>query len=326
MPERRQIQPTVELDTGSRFVTSGSNLLDLVLGGGWAAGRIINLVGDKSTGKTLLAIEACANTSRLSNTEQVRYAEAEAAFDVAYAQTMGLPAGIEPVPGLETVEQVYDDLHSFLDRVNPKYPSIYVLDSLDALSDAQEMEREIDKGSYGASKARKLSEMFRRIVKPLERSNCTLFIVSQIRDKLNVTFGETKTRSGGRALDFYASQIIWLAEIEKIKRTVRGAERYTGLWVRANCRKNKLSVPFRSVDLAILFSYGVHDGLSMVDWLKTNKNTEDDWAAVEKQITALMKQGDRAALTELETRLTWTVSKHWRAIEEDLAPKLRKYT
>lgn len=307
------------------FVSSGSRMLDLVLGHGWPTGRIVNIVADKSTGKTLLAIEACANVCKVSSVEQIRYCEAEAAFDVDYGHVMGMPADLEPISGVETVEAFYEDLEKFLAKVNPKFPSLYVLDSLDALSDAAEMEREIDKGSYGAAKARKLSEMFRRIVKRVEHANCTLMIISQIRDKLNVTYGETKTRSGGRALDFYCTIIMWLAEIEKIKRTVMGAERVTGLWVRALCKKNKIAPPFREADLAIMFGYGVHDALSMIDWLKSNKNPDDDWAAQEKKITGIMKNNDRQILQDMEDHLYGAVSKHWAAIEEAVKPQLRKY-
>lgn len=316
---------TIEPWITPRFVSSGSSMLNLVLGGGWGTGRIVNIVGDRSSGKTLLAVEGCANVALLSGVDQIRYAESEAAFDEDYGRVLGMPPGLHPTDGIETVEQFYDDLCKFLTTVNPKYPSLYVLDSLDALSDTAEMKREIDDGSYGATKAKKMSEMFRRIVKPLDRANCTLFIISQIRDKLNVTFGEKKTRSGGRALDFYASQIIWLAEIEKIKRTIRGSERITGIWVRAQTKKNKLAQPFRTADLAILFNYGIQDGLSMIDWLKATKNTEENWSDVEKEVVALMKTDDRETLRELEQRLGAITTKHWMAIEDDLAPRLRKY-
>lgn len=315
----------IQLHPKVQFVTSGSKILDLVLGGGWPGGRIVNVVGDRSSGKTLLAVEACRNYADVSTVDQVRYAESEAAFDMDYQRSLGMPEGIEPANGIETVEAFYEDLEAFLKTVNPKYPSLYVLDSLDALSDVAEMDREIDKGSYGATKARKLSEMFRRIVKRVEQANCTLFIISQIRDKLNVTFGETKTRSGGRALDFYCSQILWLVEVEKIKKSVYGADRVTGLWVKALTKKNKLYSPFRTADLAILFGYGTHDGLSMIDWLKSNNNKDEDWAAKERELMTIMKAGDRPALQALESALLSTVSVHWKKIDDALAPKIAKY-
>lgn len=314
--------PTPPVYHKTTFFSSGSSMLDLVLGGGWASGRIVNCVGDKSTGKTLLAVEACANVAALSGVEQVRYCEAEAAFDLDYGRVVGMPNGLTPVSGVETVEAVYEDLELFLTQVNPDYPSLYVLDSLDALSDAAEMEREIDKGSYGATKARKLSEMFRRIVNRVEKANTTLFIISQIRDKLNVTFGETKTRSGGRALDFYASQILWLAEVGKIKRSVMGSERVIGLEVRAHTKKNKLAPAFRECDLSVMFNFGVNDAMSMLSWMKKNKVEIRDR---DKTLVSIMKKHDRSALIELEVDLFDDVKKHWDAIEAALHPGMTKY-
>ena len=304
------------------FVSTGSRMLNLVLGGGWPSGRIVNIVGDKSSGKTLLAVEACANFTALSSIAQVRYAEAEAAFDQAYGRQIGMPEGLEPVTGIETVEAAYGDLVAFLAKVDPKWPSLYVLDSLDALSDEAESAREIDAGSYGATKARKLSELFRRVVKHVERSNCTLMIISQIRDKLNVSFGETKTRSGGRALDFYASQILWLAETERLKRSVLGVERTYGIQVRAQVRKNKLAPAFREADLSLVYGYGVNDAMSMLAWLKRHKL---DLRERDKELQAIMRRHDRAALLTLEDDLFADVAQRWSEIEAALAPGMRKY-
>lgn len=315
-------EPPIVVHRPSSFFSSGSRMLDLVLGGGWASGRIVNCVGDKSTGKTLLAVEACANVAALSSVEQVRYCEAEAAFDVDYGRVVGMPNGLDPVTGIETVEAVYEDLEIFLAKVNPKWPSLYVLDSLDALSDTAEMEREIDKGSYGATKARKMSEMFRRLVHRIDQANCTLFIISQIRDKLNVSFGETKTRSGGRALDFYASQILWLAEMDKIKRSVLGSERVIGLNVRAHTKKNKMAPAFRECDLSVIFNYGVNDAMSLLAWAKKHKLELNDR---DKLLASVMKQHDRRKMVELEDSLYVDVKQHWAAIEAALHPGMLKY-
>ncbi len=117
---------------------------DLVLGGGWGVGRVVNVVGDRSSGKTLLAIEACANYSIVGNAEDHRYAEAESAFDHAYAQTIGMPEGIQfPDEQLRTVEDFYHDINGYLETQKKKKAELglYVLDSLDALSDEAEMER-----------------------------------------------------------------------------------------------------------------------------------------------------------------------------------------
>jgi recombination protein RecA len=251
------------------FIKTGSTLLDLALGGGWAQGRVVNLVGDKSTGKTLLAIEATINFLRQEGHGKAFYVEAEAAFDEGYAGELGMPLDeIEFIDDIITVEKLF----SFIDNACKKEKdSLIIVDSLDALSDEAEMERDIDKGSFGAAKAKMLSQLFRRCTKQLSVSNNTLFIISQIRDKMNVTFGETKNRSGGHALDFYATQVAWLAQTGKIYKEKSGQKRALGVNVLANVKKNKVGAPFRQAAFPIYFGYGVEDALSCHEFLKSAK-------------------------------------------------------
>ena len=313
------------------YISSGSFLLDLALGGGWCRGRVANVVGDKSSGKTLLAIEACANFAKRFEEDNIRYAESEAAFLDAYAAKIGMPPGAhltDETNRIETVEQLYEDLSAFLQDRAGKTALLYVLDSLDSLSDAAELEREFGEGTYGTGKAKAMSEMFRRLVGDLRDKDCLLFIISQVRDNIGVTFGETKKRSGGKALDFYASQVLWLAETGKIKHTVRGVERVTGSHVRARCKKNKVGTPFREVDIDIVFSYGVDDESSMIEWLKKNKGLDlldlSDKEA-RKRLDDARQARDRAAVVDIRDRLQAAVYEHWMAIEADLEPPLPKY-
>lgn len=314
-----------------RKISSGSTMLDLVLGGGWGVGRVVNIVGDRSSGKTLLAIEACANYAIKGDVADIEYAEAEAAFDHAYAQTIGMPEGVTfPPAQLRTVEDFYHDMEKYLEARKKRSTDmgLYVLDSLDALSDDAEMARDIEKGSYGAAKAKKMSETFRKLNPDIEATNTTLFIVSQIRDKMNVSFGETKTRSGGRALDFYASQILWLAEIGKIKKTVHGAERVIGVNVLCKTKKNKIAPPFRDCEIVIYFNYGVDDEESMINWLKKNPQAgmaKPELDALLIQLRGARKERDTQTLRDIAKLLRFTVKKHWAKIESALKPTISKY-
>lgn len=314
----------------NRFVPTGSMLMDCVLAstdevGGWARGRIVNIVGDRSTGKTLLAVEACANFALLAPIGNIRYVEAESAFDEAYGHVVGMPPGIVPIDTIRTVEGFFNDLAEFcaVQSKNP-HPALYVLDSLDALSDDAEMKRKMGEGSYGMAKAKLMSETFRRMVKDITAANCTLMVISQVRDKIGVMFGETKTRTGGKALDFYASQICWLAEIEKTKRTASGIERVTGVVVRVRNRKNKLGVAYREAEQTMMFGYGIDDEVSMLKWLIKAKVISSAVQWMDEVHTARVA-GDRARLKQINTELRSMVWSKWNDVERQLAPPMRKY-
>lgn len=246
-------------DAKVEFVHTGCTLLDCTLGGGWPLGRIVNIVGDRSSGKTLLAIEACANFAKTYADGKLFYMESEAAFNKSFARSLGMP--VDRITFHEegiTVEDFYANVEAASAECKEKgVPGIFVLDSLDALSDNAEMARGIDDGSFGANKAKKLSELFRRVTRKVESANLLLIIISQVRANIGVTFGKKTSRSGGKALDFYASQIIYLTEMGKIKKTVKGITRPIGVAVRARVEKNKVGMPFRECEFEIMFGYGI---------------------------------------------------------------------
>lgn len=310
---------------GRRFVHSGCHTLDLALGGGWAEGRIANVVGDKSTGKTLLCIEACANFLLKYPKGKVYYRETEAAFDKSYARALGMPVdridfGAEL---LETVEDMFDDLLAILQRA--KGPILYICDSLDALSDRAEMERDMDKGSYGAEKAKKMSQLFRRLVRQVERKGAIVFIVSQIRDKIGAMFGRKVARTGGRAMDFYATHVLYLAHIGKVNQTVRGQKRAVAIKVKAMVDKNKVGLPFREAEFKIRFGFGIDDAEACVEFLKSTKTLKDYTKKAPDAFLDDLEEMDRsdyrAELSELHDYCTEV----WYNIEKTLLPTRTKY-
>ena len=304
------------------FIRSGSKRLDLALGGGWALGPMANIVGDKSTGKTLLAIEAMNSFAGKFKDGRICYRETEAAFSQQYAAALGLP--IKRVDfgkdQLETVEHMYEDLNGVVRKA--KEPTIYVVDSLDALSDQAEMERAFDKGSYGAAKAKGLSKMFRQLVRPLSDRDCFLLIVSQIRDRIGITFGPTKSRSGGHALDFYASHALWLAQVKPIDKRISGIKQTVGVEIRANIKKNKISVPFKECQLKILFGYGLDDVEFCIEYLQqagVDIPTEFTWKVMKK-----LQNRDEDEYWNRVNRIYKLLEKTWYEVEEKFLPKIRK--
>lgn len=319
--------------TNLKFISSGCPVLDAALGGGWVLGRVANIVGDKSAGKTLLAMEAMANFLRTYPDGWCRYAEAEAAFDEEYAEGLGIPIDRiilnEPGKPLETVEDWERDLKHHLNKFKGR-PGLYIEDSLDALSDEAEEKREFGEGTYGGTKPKLIGQLFRQNIATLEQQEVCLIIVSQLRDKLNVTFGETKTRSGGRALDFYASQIVWLAEIEKMKRVMDKIERVVGIKVRAKVKKNKVGLPFREADYPILFGYGIDDLTACTEWL-LSAGCESvlselglSKAGYKVRINSIRNKGGAEAQTMREA-LRKAVFAEWARIEHGFLPTSKKY-
>ena len=311
------------------FIKSGCTLLDLVLGGGWPLGRISNIVGDKSTGKTLLAIEACANFVRDYPKARIWYAEAEGAFDRDYAEALGMPTHRVKFSEPSTVEEFEHHLRKQIDWCNRTgRPGLYILDSLDALSDEKELARDPNKGSYGTEKAKHMSQMFRKLVRNVKNANIHVLVISQVRDKIGVSFGRKTTRSGGRALDFYASQVIYLAHLGDLTRTRKGQKRVVGVHVRAKCDKNKIGLPRRECEFLIRFGYGVDDIRASIDYLtkaKELKRADIDSRNAAIRLLEEMDELDNAAYRTLARAVKSAVKKVWAETEKSFLPKRRKY-
>lgn len=356
------------------FLSTGCEVLDLVLGRGYVLGRITNIVGDKSTGKTLLAIEACANFAHQYSQGRIWYREAESAFDEPYAEALGLPLDrVRFLPKdqvFDTVEDFFEDLESKCDylierhlddadlqktvvqmkkvqdkilkeknsaakqelrrewsRLDQEFQKnrpkgLYILDSLDSLSDRKELARDMDQGTFGADKAKQMSTLFRKLVRKVSHANISLIVISQVRDKIGISFGRKTTRSGGRALDFYASHVIYLSHIKTLYKTRKGLQRAIGVRIKAKCDKNKISLPFRECEFTIRFGYGVEDLLASVEWLKTARQISN------KEADTILDNLDKMEEPEyksIQKEITAKLRTAWQETEKEFLPKRRKY-
>lgn len=317
-----------------QFISSGCATVDEAMSGGFALGRVANIVGDRSAGKTLLAMEVTANFHNNYPDGKSRYAESEAAFDKPYAGALGMPVDKiefnDKAHPLQTIEDLYEDLVRFMDR-HPGTPKLYILDSLDALSDDAEMEKAFDKDDMGGKKPKLIGQLFRRLVDRMEAERMCFVVVSQIRENMTaMAFQEKYKRSGGKALDFYASHILWLNEIGKIKRTAGGIERITGVNVKLRVRKNKVGLAYREVTYPVLFGYGIDDMTSSAAWLVENGReamlaplgmSKSGYALL---LTKIRNEGGAAAVL-MRTALSLIVRREWAIIETSFLPKSRKY-
>lgn len=315
-------------------ISTGCSLLDCTIGGGWARGRVANIVGDKSVGKSLLAIEACANFHATEPRGKIYYRESEAAFDIPYAEVLGLPAeavdfgpdGIDSA--WDTVEDIFEDLDRVLTECKSAgVPGLYIVDSLDALSSRAELSRKPGEATFGLEKQKLLGKLFRQLIRRLKTQDFCVIIVSQVRDKIGVVFGDKHTRTGGKALDFYASQIVWLSHLGIINQTIKGVRRATGVRIKAKCKKNKIGKPFRECEMVLDFGYGIDDVTSGLEWLDSVKATER--LGTSKEVDAMFKLALTASgeeLSALRDKVRTAVVAEWEVVEGRFAPKRRKYS
>jgi recombination protein RecA len=156
----------------------------------------------------------------------------------------------------------------------------------------------------------------------MEGKDATLICISQVREKIGISFGEKHYRTGGKALDFYTHQVCWLATTEKLKKTFRGQERVFGVKTKAKFKRSKVAKPFREADSSILFDYGLDDIGSMLDYLYGPKAKEYEWNAQKlkrEEIVKLME--DHPENLEL---LQDRVEKDWLEIETAIQPERKK--
>lgn len=261
-----------------KFIRSGCTLLDCILGmgkGSYPIGRVINIVGDQSTGKTLLLIEAMANFKRQYPKGTMHYVEAEGAFDEDYAEAVGLPVDdVRFHYDIGTVEELFDLLDDACEdaiKEDRIHPTLIGVDSFDGISDQEELARDLGQGSYNLNKQKKIKATFRRLGVKMRTAQVCLIIISQTTAKINSPIPGQRTRSGGEALNFWSSIIFYLKEIGKIDKTSSGVKRITGITVRARCTKNKVAPPYRECSISIIFNYGMEDIRSNLEWLKSEK-------------------------------------------------------
>ncbi len=312
-------------DSSIEYFPSGCTVLDCALGGGWALNRFINIYGQSGSGKTLLLIEAAINYRKKFSEVPIYYAETEHAFDTDYAHHLGLSRkNFTLQQEVYTVEDLSNDFEAFIEKNSQ---GLYVVDSWDALSDKAELERAIDDPSYGAAKARKISETFRRLNSRIQKSNITLISVSQVRDNIGVSYGRKYTRSGGRALQFYGSQILTINEKEKLKKTIDKVTRVVGIISEIKVEKNKAGTPFRSCQVPIYFGYGIDNLEAGLDWLAEEASDEvfDELGLTKSGYPRSVAKWRAEGNPELEKKVDELVIREWNLIEDKFRIGRSKY-
>jgi recombination protein RecA len=270
---------------------TGSLGLDLALGvGGVPRGRIIEIYGPESSGKTTLTLQIIANAQRMGGT--AAFVDAEHALDPGYAEKLGVNVDDLLVSQPDTGEQALEITDML---VRSGAVDIVVVDSVAALTPKAEIEGEMGDSHVGLH-ARLMSQALRKLTGNISRSNCTVIFINQIRLKIGVMFGNPETTTGGNALKFYASVRLDIRRIGAVKK----GDEVIGSETRVKVVKNKMAPPFRQAEFEILYGEGISKLGEMIDLGVANNLIEKSgaWYAYKGNRIGQGKENTRNYLRE----------------------------
>ena len=290
-------------------IPTGSLAIDVALGiGGLPRGRIVEIFGPESSGKTTLSLSVIVETQRAGGV--AAFIDAEHALDPTYAKTLGVNLDELLVSQPDTGEQALEIAETL---VRSNAVDLIVVDSVAALVPRAEIEGEMGDQFVGLQ-ARLMSQALRKLTAAIAKSKTCCVFINQLREKIGVLFGSPETTPGGRALKFYASVRVDLRRIESIKI----GERVVGNRVRAKIVKNKVAPPFRQAEFDILFDEGISKAGSVLDLGETTRviQRQGSWLSAGETKLGQGRESARLFLKEnpkLMRQLEEQIRRAWKA-------------
>ena len=297
--------------------STGSLGLDIALGiGGFPKGRIIEVYGPESSGKTTLALHVVANAQKAGGT--CAFIDAEHALDPKYAQKLNIDINDLVISQPDTGEQGLDIADTL---VRSGAIDVLVVDSVAALVPKAELEGDMGDSHMGLQ-ARLMSQALRKITGSVSKTNCLVIFINQIRQKIGIMFGSPETTTGGQALKFYASIRL---DIRKIG-TIKEKDTILGNQTRVKVVKNKLAPPFRTASVDIMYGQGVSKEGEIVD-LASDIDIIDKsgaWYSYKGEKIGQGKENVKAMLkenSELRDELEYKIREHYDILNGMKKPK-----
>jgi recombination protein RecA len=325
-----------EPEVSRLFVPTGSALLNLALSdrhdGGYLTGKIVNVIGDSSSGKTFLCLTTLAETAHNPAFDDylLIFDDAEAASEFNIEKLFGsktaeriMPPSLDPEePGhSHTMMDFQSNIRRLL---KGDKPFIYIQDSFDALTTDEEL-KHADKLQKAHDKVKNASILLRLIAADIKHTQSLVIIISQTRDNIDVMSFQKRTRAGGKALYFYCSYEMWLAIASRLTKKINDKNRAIGVATRIKITKNKHNGKVREIELPIYYSYGMDDIGGCVDFLVEENHWDKNKST--GSITAgelRLEKATRAKIISTIEERDWTKRLHeltqsvWLEIEEKL--------